>query len=384
MFLRSFLLFLLIPMLAYAAPVLKDVRVEAGEVLERVAFQFNERVEYKDIFTLENPDRLVIDLPVLGGTPPLEISRGYRGALLKDFRAGRFNETTTRIVCDLTQEVTVENIYLVSPKGNEDWQLVVDIASTGALVSPYAVSSTTVQPEKIPMPVKKPRKPLVVIDAGHGGKDPGAVGRSGLYEKEITLAYAKALEQLLKKRGGYEVMLTRSSDYFILLHERVNKARDAGGDVFISLHADSNPNADAQGFSVYTLSETASDKETAALARRENKADIIAGYDFEDEDADVADILIDLATRATKNRSSFLAETVVDSMSPKVSALSNTHRFAGFRVLKAPDIPSILIELGFLTNRQDEKLLQSREYQSRLVSGIADALDTYFAKYPPE
>lgn len=375
-------LFCLLPLQLWAAPVLKDVRIEAGETLERIAFHFNERIEYKDIFTLEGPNRLVVDLPVLKSTPPLEISRNYGGILLKDMRIGRFDDKTSRIVCDLSQAVSVENIYLVTPKGNSDWQLVVDIAPTkGGITSPFVKPSVE---QAIPTPVKKPRKPLVVIDAGHGGKDPGAIGRSGLYEKEITLAYARALEKALLRTGRYRVSLTRNGNYFIMLHKRVEKARDAGGDVFISLHADSNPNSDARGFSVYTLSETASDKESAALARRENKADIISGFDFEQEDEDVANILIDLATRATKNRSSTLAEKVVEKMSPKVTMLTNTHRFAGFRVLKAPDVPSILIELGFLSNRQDEKLLQSREYQSRMVDGIANALDSYFLEFPPE
>ena len=196
----------------------------------------------------------------------------------------------------------------------------------------------------------------------------------------MVLSFAKALQKALLDSGRYKVKMTRESDIFIPLRERVNIARKAGGTIFISLHADSAPRDDARGLSVYTVSEKASDAEAEALAARENKVDLLGGMDLSGERQDVADILISLAQRDTKNQSAILADQLVLSLERNVRTLNNTHRFAGFAVLKAPDIPSVLIETGFISHPAEEKLLKTREYREKLISGIVRGVGEYFAK----
>ena len=219
--------------------------------------------------------------------------------------------------------------------------------------------------------------PLVVIDPGHGGVDPGTLAPGGIEEKDIVLAYAKALQGKLLKSGKYRVMLTRTNDRFIALRERIAIARKAGAALFISLHADSAPD-NVRGLSIYTVSEKASDEEAGALAARENKADVLAGMDLSTEREDVAGILISLAQRETNNHSATLADALVASLNHKVKLLQKSHRFAGFAVLKAPDIPSVLVELGFLSHRDDRKLLQSSSYRDKVTDGLAAGIDSYF------
>ncbi|MCH2546148.1 MAG: N-acetylmuramoyl-L-alanine amidase [Alphaproteobacteria bacterium] len=233
-----------------------------------------------------------------------------------------------------------------------------------------------------PVPVFRPQdtaKRVVVIDAGHGGRDPGATGVKGTKEKEVTLYYAKALRDALLSTGRYDVELTRDYDTYVMLRERLAMGRRAKGDIFISVHADAAENHSTRGLSIYTLSETASDKEAAALATRENKVDIIYGMNLSSEHKDVTEILIDLAQRETKNKSTKLAEILLEALGKKVKLLPNTHRYAGFAVLKAPDVPSVLIELGFLSNRKDEALITSSNYRKELVSALVLGIDNYFS-----
>lgn len=235
--------------------------------------------------------------------------------------------------------------------------------------------------------MKTPIKPLVIVlDAGHGGKDPGAHAKDGTREKDLTLSTVKAVRDELKSRG-YTVFLTRETDIFIPLRERVNIARKHKADLFISIHADSvaSGNSSAQGASVYTLSNVASDKETAALAARENRADIIGGIDLSTEDKDVADILIDLAVRDTMNQSKKLANTLVAEFETGGLRMRNpAHRFAGFAVLKAADVPSILLEIGYLSNPDEARSLVSRAHQMRLANEIADTVVDYAVRHRPQ
>ena len=235
-------------------------------------------------------------------------------------------------------------------------------------------------PVKPPLPGGYARKRIIVIDPGHGGVDPGAIGVSGIYEKHITLAAARDLRRHLEATGRFDVKLTRDRDIFIRLRGRIDRAREMNADLFISLHADTIRNRRVRGLSLYTLSERASDKEAAALAERENKADLIAGIDLTHESAEVTNILIDLAQRETMNQSAKLAGLLVDELDGRVRILGNPHRFAGFAVLKAPDIPSVLIELGFLSNKDDERALRSESHRRKLAQSIAGAVDRYFAK----
>jgi N-acetylmuramoyl-L-alanine amidase len=247
------------------------------------------------------------------------------------------------------------------------------------------VSGGNVKLASLRIPMKPPvpgsgQKRTIVIDPGHGGVDPGAIGVSGIYEKHITLAAARDLKAYLEATGRFKVMLTRDRDIFIRLRGRIERAREMKADLFISLHADTIRNRRVRGLSLYTLSERASDKEAGELAERENKADLIAGIDLTHESAEVTNILIDLAQRETMNQSAKLAALLVDELKSRVKILQNPHRFAGFAVLKAPDIPSVLIELGFLSNKDDERALRSKSHRRKLAQSIAGAVDRYFQK----
>lgn len=362
--------------------------VEQKPGREYIIFQTTAPLAHKKVFLLQNPDRLVVDIERSEGQGVFMPSSG--GAkLVRNIRFGQFDPTTSRIVVDLTAPVKTASLHQFSAAGSQPHRLVVEIEPRpgGALGGVQGVTQQARKdypvPQQKPIVAPKPTKPIVVIDAGHGGKDPGAHGSKGSWERQITLAYALALRKELLRTGRYDVVMTRETDEFILLHERVNLARRAKGSVFISLHADSAPGGSkARGLSVYTLSETASDEEAAALAARENQSDVIDGLDLGAEvDKEVADILIDLTQRETKNKSAELADVMVEHFTRQgIRLLPNTHRYAGFRVLKAPDIPSVLVETGFLSHPEDEALLKSEAYKLKIIRGIIYGLDGFFAK----
>ncbi len=234
-----------------------------------------------------------------------------------------------------------------------------------------------------PLPDNKPptvaEKPLIVLDPGHGGQDPGAIGVGGIYEKDITLATAKEVKRQLEATGRYRVRLTRDSDVFIRLRDRVAIGREAGADLFISLHADSISSGDVRGMSIYTLSDKASDREAEMLAAKENRADALVGLDLSGENRLVANILIDLAQRDAMNHSKRFATLALQNLGREVPLIPNRpHRQAGFAVLTAPDVPSALIEMGYLSNRQDIRLLTSTGHRERLGKGLARTIDAYF------
>lgn len=241
---------------------------------------------------------------------------------------------------------------------------------------PALKAAATSQPPK-PAPVPQIR--VVAIDAGHGGPDPGALGASGTYEKHITLAMARELAEALEKDSRYKPVLVRDRDVFIRLRDRIAIARAAGADLFISLHADAIDDNRVRGLSVYTLSEKASDREAEMLADRENKADLIAGVDLTRETPEVTNILIDLAQRETMNESARLAGRLVKNLPSDAKLLRNSHRFAGFAVLKAADVPSVLIELGFMSNAQDEASLKTKTYRTQMIRSLVQSIDEYFS-----
>lgn len=321
-------------------------------------------------------------------------------------RFGSFKPGQGRIVVDLRGPVNVHKHFILPPSvAIENYRLVVDFepatiatfrqlkpsvseTQTATIAVPNVPSLSTVAPSPTPQysapsgeftPKPRPRKTrkIVVIDPGHGGVDPGAMGARSR-EKDIVLAFSKELVRQLKATRRYDVYLTRSTDVYIPLRQRVQIARNRKADLFISIHADAIKKKNIRGLSVYTLSEKASDREAAALARKENQSDIIAGVDFGDQLPEVANILIDLAQRDTKNASVKFAESLISSARGKTMLLDRTHRFAGFRVLKAPDVPSVLVELGFITNRTDEKQLTSNKWRRRVATGMVDAIDNYF------
>ncbi len=379
---------LMAPAIAMAASI-TGVAVEATGGQERIVFTTDQSVPVEKRFLLPNPDRVVIDIPTVAATG-IVLPVGYKGGLIGNIRFGQFDPDTSRLVIDLRAPATLVRAEAETPN-----RLVVELAPKGSVsapapkptaAAPASMPATASSPFAVmeaaptPAPVKETKKPLIVLDPGHGGQDPGAIGAKKTREKDVTLAMAKHLREQLLRTGRYRVVLTRDNDTYIPLQGRVDIARKANADVFISLHADSNPRPDARGLSVYTLSETASDDEAAALAEQENKSDIIAGLDLNTADEDVASILIDLTQRETMNKSAILADTIVETLHPKVIKLTSTHRFAGFRVLKAPDVPSVLIELGFLSNAQDERLLQSKEYDDVVGVSLIKALDRFTAE----
>lgn len=326
--------------------------VAGGELL---TFKANTPISVVKSFTLASPSRVAIDISRVESAE-LKLPKPNKSQLVKAIRFGQYDANTSRIVLDLNAPAKI----VASQSGNP---MTIEIVPAGAM--------KPAKPEK--------PKPLVFIDAGHGGQDPGAIGKHDTHEKDVTLNYAKALRDALLASGRYRVGLTREDDRFITLPDRVAIARRQKADLFISLHADSNPNPEARGLSIYTLSETASDAESAALAEQENKADIIPGIDLRGADADVASILIDLTQRETMNKSSQFADLVVKHLHSDITKLQKTHRYAGFRVLKAPDVPSVLIELGFLTNEKDEHLLLTKQYREHVVESVVKGIDRFYA-----
>lgn len=227
------------------------------------------------------------------------------------------------------------------------------------------------------------KKPVIIIDAGHGGKDPGAIGRyARTKEKNLTLTYSKELYKVLKNTGKYDVYLTRKDDRFITLRNRVEIARKKKADLFISLHANSAGSRKVSGFSIYTLSEKSSDKEAEMLAQKENRAEILSGVNFSDASDDVVKMMISLSQRESMNSSARFAKFMVNSMkNSNIDVLNNTHRFAGFAVLTAPDMISVLVEIGYLTNYREEKKLNSYRYKRKIVNALVNGINQYFAKY---
>ena len=235
-----------------------------------------------------------------------------------------------------------------------------------------------VVPPKKPAAGRDGHVPVIVLDAGHGGKDPGAVGAKGTMEKDITLKMARELKALLESGDRYKVILTRSDDELLALRQRMDVARAVAADLFISLHADHIEQTSLRGASVYTLSENASDAEAAKLAARENREDLITGIDLSSQSAMVTSILIDLAQRETKNLSVQFAGMLSEELAAHTQVIRNSHRFAGFVVLKAPDVPSVLLELGYLSNARDETALGSKRHRRVLGNAIRGAIDRYF------
>ena len=255
-------------------------------------------------------------------------------------------------------------------------------STTAAPAAPRKVTSAPPQPKAKAAPSRA--KWTVFIDAGHGGKDPGAIGKSKTQEKHITLAAATELARQLEATGVIRPVLSRSDDRYLKLRQRINLARRQQADVFISLHADAAPSSKARGISIFTLSDTASDKEAELLARNENKADLIGGPDLAVEDPEAADELLRMFQRESMNQSTYLASTILRHIRDMPGGDKRGHRFAGFAVLKAPDMPSVLVEMGFITNRQDEANLKTAEYRAKLAERLARAIVAYLVEYGPQ
>ncbi|CAK0742790.1 N-acetylmuramoyl-L-alanine amidase [Azospirillaceae bacterium] len=251
------------------------------------------------------------------------------------------------------------------------------IAASMATAAAVTVPVTRL-PQPIPHPPLQNVKRMVVVDAGHGGEDPGAISANGGYEKDITLAVSREMRRLLERTGRYRVVLTRDSDVFIRLRDRVSRAREVNADLFISLHADSIANPNMHGLSIYSLSDKASDREAEMMAQRENRADAIGGIDLSTESDEVATILIDLAQRDTMNHSRRFASLAIRELGRSFKLIPRPHRSAGFAVLTAPDVPSVLIEMGYLSNSQDLAILTQPVQRENLATTIVHSVDQYF------
>ena len=372
-----------------AASGITSMRIGQGVGSVRIVFDADRKFDYK-VFLLNEPKRLVIDTFDVKVSPEIE-KYVDKNNLVTKTRLGSVGTDGIRIVFDLQKPAIVKKAFMLAPQSNFGWRFVIDVSIaserefSSKVGSKYALSnensfagsysSSSSKSSSKAKTVNK--KKIIVLDPGHGGKDPGAIGYSGVYEKNITLAMAKELKVILEKEG-YKVHLTRSTDIFIPLRDRVKIARKYNADLFMSIHADSAVNRSAKGLSVYTLSETASDKEAAALAARENKADVVAGLNLLEHSKVVSDILINLAQRETMNRSSEFASFMVQEMRKSVKLRDNTHRFAGFAVLKAPDVPSVLLEMGYLSNRTEERLLKQKDYRRKLAVSTSKAVEKYF------
>ena len=380
---------------AWAKARVTDIRVGVHPEKTRFVIDLDGPVTFS-VFSLADPYRIVIDLSEVDFVIPESRRRG--GGQIAGLRFGLFEPGTSRIVLDASAPLSVAEAFAMPPGASGGHRLVLDLkridrarflaeskASVDRRMSERSLARAETRPAAavpVPVPVAPRRgaseRRVIVIDAGHGGIDPGAIGVDGVYEKDIVLAAAKAIRQELEAGGRYAVVLTRDDDTFIRLRERVATARGAGGDLFMSLHADSMADKSMRGASVYTLSETASDAEAEALAAQENKSDIIAGMDLSGEAPDVASILIDLAQRETMNHSARFAEMLVEELQSGMKVLKRGHRFAGFAVLKAADVPSVLLEMGYLSNRTDEKLLTSPEHRQRVAKAVRRTIDRYF------
>lgn len=403
-----------------------EVQIDGASAL-RVVIE-TERPTAAKLTLLSNPFRFVVDMPgaawgVDGIQPKGTLSRAPATA----YRYGKPDPTTGRVVIEMAAPAAPVRRFALPDAAGRGHRLVFDLADRGNAAfslaattlareglrdyagtgSPPAtakasaptkpVSKTVAKPvskpvskpaakraPKAPTPAPKRSKWTVFIDAGHGGKDPGAIGRSKTQEKDITLAASRELAKQLESTGLIRPVLSRSDDRYLKLRQRINLARQQEADIFISLHADAAPSPQANGISVFTLSDTASDKEAEMLARNENKADLIGGPDLAVEDPEAADELLRMFQRESMNQSTFLASAILQNIRDLPGGDKRGHRFAGFAVLKAPDMPSVLVEMGFITNRKDEANLKRPDYRAKLVERLARAIVAYLVEYGPQ
>lgn len=387
-------------------------RVAGDDGKTRFVADLTRPVSYS-VYVLPNPYRVMIDLPGVA----FDLGPGSSGSglgLVSGYRFGPLGKDRSRIVIDTTGPVLIAKSFLVKPENGQPARLVVDLVKTDEKTFRMAHEADTAarpqaaaEPEAddtvqtataMPLPVPKPGteapptaaerpapakradgKRVIVIDPGHGGIDPGAIGIRRTKEKDVVLAFSRALRDKLGANKNYEVILTRDDDTFLSLKQRVKVARQNQADLFIAVHADTVRGASVRGATLYTVSEKASDAEAEALAQKENRADIIGGMDLGTENEEVTDILIELAQRETKNHSIFFAKKAATQLQLVTHMTGKPTRSAGFVVLKAPDVPSVLLELGYLSNKADEALLVSPKWQAQVTDAMAKAIDTYFA-----
>ncbi|WP_020650381.1 N-acetylmuramoyl-L-alanine amidase [Solimonas variicoloris] len=381
--------------LLFAAPLLqaaelKDLRVWDGPDSTRVVFDIS-AASRPTVFTLANPDRVVVDLSGLDAASIKRASRALPKGFVKQIRSGP-RDDGIRVVLDVTGSVDAKSFEL-APNEEYGHRVVVDLVRNSA-ASPG--DSETAAP--VPAPAAVPPaastsggtrlqdKPIVVaIDAGHGGEDPGARGASGLQEKDVSLSIARKLALLINTQPNMRAVLTRDGDYYVGLRQRVEIARKHQADMFVSVHCNAFTKREMQGTAVYVLSDRGVTNEQARwLANKENAADLVGGVELHGKDNDLAAVLIDLSQSATMEASFDIGSRILRSMGQVNNLQKSDVQQAAFVVLKAPDIPSVLVETAFITNPHEEKLLASEDYQGKLAASIFTGVKGYFQTYRPK
>jgi N-acetylmuramoyl-L-alanine amidase len=387
---------------AASYPVASDARLAGDAKQTRFVLDLDRTIQFR-AFALPDPYRVVVDMPQVNFRLPAGAGTSGRG-LVKGFRYGLVMPGGSRIVIDLAGPAKVTNSYVLDSANGQPPRLVVELEEVDrasfaqAQGTPQAPQSrpelkpavsdsraAIAAPETVPA-LPQPAapsdpRPVVVIDPGHGGVDNGTQSGTEV-EKNVVLAFGLALRDRLEKSGKYRVVMTRTDDTFIALGDRVHVARTQSAALFVSIHADSLPKGegDAQGATIYTLSDHATDAQAASLAESENRADAIGGVNLTEEPTDVADILIDLAQRETRTFSNRFARLLMGEMKTAAKMHKHPLKSAGFRVLKAPDVPSVLVELGYVSNKSDMENLVSEGWRSRIVGSMARAIDVFLAK----
>lgn len=366
---------------AFAGVDLLSVRLWAAPDHTRVVFDTSGPVTH-NLFTLQNPDRLVIDVPAARARAGLEAS----GGLVKGIRAARNAPDTLRIVLDLKQAVRPRSFNL-TPNGQYGNRLVIDLYDADTHEAPAAASTPSGPPrvkKSVAGQAGKLRDLVIAIDAGHGGDDPGAIGRRKTCEKDVVLAIARRLARLVKQERGMRPVLIREGDYYVGLRQRIEKARKHKADLFISIHADGFTDHRASGSSVYVLSRRGASSEMArVLAARENAADLVGGVSLDDKDDLLREVLLDLSQTATLEASFSVADNMLDELKQIGKTHKSSVQQAGFVVLKSPDIPSILVETAFISNPAEEQKLRNPRHQQQLASAMLHGIRDYFGKHPP-
>ena len=382
---RRHLLNLILASAAFALPFsvsaaqIRNARLWRSDEKLRLVFDLSGPVRYKT-FTLSAPERLIID--VSGATLNGDFSElTLNGTVIRSIRSGPFGQGDTRIVLDLSNPVLL-NSFLLAPQDGQSHRLVLDLVT--AKTSPV----TTMVPRETPKIGAHPKRDIiVVVDPGHGGKDPGAVGAKGEREKDVVLSIAQLLAKRLKKEKGFDVKLVRNDDFFVPLRKRVEIARQHKADMFISVHADAAPRLTASGASVYCLSEGGATSATARfMAQRENGADLLGAtslLNLKDKDPMLAGVILDMSMNATIAASLQLGNTVLGSLAGITTLHQKRVEQAGFAVLKSPDVPSILVETGFISNVRDSQRLVTARHQQAVADGLFEGLQRYFEKNPP-
>ncbi len=359
------------PAIAFAARLVGD------EGRARLIVDFNRNVEH-DIYLLNEPRRIIIDLPETLFSLGAEASQIPK-TLAKAIRFGTFARGKSRVVLELSSPVSIESFRVKHLEKKNRYRLIVDFIRTSEenFLKLVRVEKKVEQPVAPVAPASQQFK--IVIDPGHGGIDGGASGGVKTREKNVTLMFALKLRDALENNPSFHVLLTREDDKFIGLRDRVAIARRNKADLMISIHADSLRQKNIRGATIYTLSEEGSDVLSRVLAKKQNRADLIAGLSLPTVEPNVSDILIDLTRRETEAFSVRFAGLMVKNMKKSMTLIHNPHRSADFFVLKAPEVPSILLELGYLSNKEDERLMNSTKWQNRAVAQVHRAILEFFA-----